>query len=403
MSSRHLVIMFVTFRISPPDFGGELTHCLERMRSLAELGHKVIVLTRGIPRESITEHPAAYRQLSCPIMGKGFGARVAYIFWASWLLLTTPFDVLHMGDMPARRKPTAALAAFWFGCLTRLKRRRAVAVASLVESDSEPWQVRGKNGLYKSLHYFGVKTIVSVSPVLHDAINKWRKGKSFCLPYGVRDDLFTPLDEVEWRCSREHYSIPLDGIVFVTVGSAGIRKGYDLLATAFSELAARHRNWYLCLVGPLSREQGCATGREELDRILLPLKPVDPQVRYLGRIDDRIELRKILGMSDVFVMPTRREGMGIAPMEAMAMGIPAIVSNIPGVTDQACRHEESGLLIPVADPVALREAMELLGGNPELRRTWGLSASKRILQNFSWRAHIETWDRLYRDLGNRCS
>jgi glycosyltransferase involved in cell wall biosynthesis len=228
-----------------------------------------------------------------------------------------------------------------------------------------------------------------------EAVSQWRPDKSILLPYGVRNDLFTTLSDEERRSVRERFGIPEDGVVFITIGSAGRRKGYDLLAQAFAALGGKHHKWFLWLVGPMSQAEGCGTDERELAEMMAPLQQFEAQVRRFGRIDDRGELRRLIGASDVLVFPTRREGIGVAPMEAMAMRLPVVVSRIPGVTDVACVDQETGLLVPVGDAEALARAMERLGSDAGLRDTFGSKARQRINKEFSWGGHIAQWEKLY--------
>ena len=121
-------------------------------------------------------------------------------------------------------------------------------------------------------------------------------------------------------------------------------------------------------------------------------------IKYWGRIDNRDELTTILASSDVFVFPSRKEGMPLAPMEAMSAGVPVIISRIPGVTDQASIEGVTGRYIQVNDADELRNAMIELGSDPELRKRMGRAARQRIEQEFGWEKHIDEWEALYTSL-----
>jgi glycosyltransferase involved in cell wall biosynthesis len=388
-------IVFLSFTYWPPDFGGELLLSIERFQSLAEHGHSVVALTRRPENSSRVEQHGAISIERCPVAGRGFIARAAYVFWAVKALSKLSFNVLHLGAMPAQRKPTAALAACLYGWIAKAKGARTVSVFSLAEDERAVWRVRGIDRLVKPIYYRNIDHIVAVSPELFRAVSQWRPAESILITNGVWDDLFTPLSSEERRAVRERFGIPEDGIVFMTIGSAGQRKGYDLLAQAFAALCVKHHNWFLWMVGPMSRAEGCAADERELAEMMAPLRACKTQVRRFGRINDRSELRRLLGASDVFVFPTRREGIGLAPMEAMAMGLPVVVSRIPGVTDVACVDEETGMLVPVGDAEALARAMERLGSDKELRAAFGKKGRRRINEGFSWRGHIAQWERLY--------
>jgi len=387
--------VFLSFTYWPPDFGGELLLSIERFQTLAESGHSVVALTRHLEDGGPGPRNGGINIMRCPVAGRGTVARTAYLAWSVKTLLRLPFQVLHLGTMPGRRKPLAALEACLYGRIARAKGARAISVFSLAEDDMAVWRMGGKDSLVKPIYYRNIDHIVAVSPQLFRAVSQWRPAKSVLITNGVRDDLFTPLSADERRALRERFGIPQDGVVFITIGSAGYRKGYDLLAQAFARLAGTHHKWFLWLVGPMSRAEGCATNEQKIAEMMAPLRQFEAQVRSFGRINDRNEIRRLLGASDVFVFPTRREGIGVAPMEAMAVGLPVVVSRIPGVTDVASVDQETGLLVPVGDAEALAQAMERLGTDTGLRSAFGTKGRQRINEGFSWRGHIAQWERLY--------
>lgn len=391
--AKPLRIVFLSFDYWPPDFGGELLISIERLQTLVERGHSVVVLTHRPLGSGRAERHGALSIRRCPVGGRSLAARAAYLLWAASALLCMSFDAIHLGVMPASRAPTGALAAWLFASIAKARGARTVSVVSLADSEMEAWHVSGRTRLFRWLYYHRVDRIVAVSPALFEPLYQWRLGKAVLITCGVRDDLFTPLSSEERRLARKQLGIPEDGVVFMTIGAVIQRKGYDLLAQAFAALNPKHGNWFLWMVGPMPH--GCTADQWELVELLAPLRQYKSQVRCFGRIDDRGELRRLLGASDVFVFPTRREGFGLAPVEAMAMALPVIVARIPGVTDVAPVDQETGLFVPVGDVEALVQAMERLGNDSGLRATLGSKARQRIAKEFSWESHIARWEKLY--------
>ncbi len=87
-------------------------------------------------------------------------------------------------------------------------------------------------------------------------------------------------------------------------------------------------------------------------------------------------------------------------MEAMAAGVPVIVSRIEGVTDLANIDGETGLYVEVGDVIALLEAMRKLANDRELRERMGKAAYQRAVEHFGWQAHIDNGKPFIRDLAN---
>jgi glycosyltransferase involved in cell wall biosynthesis len=92
-----------------------------------------------------------------------------------------------------------------------------------------------------------------------------------------------------------------------------------------------------------------------------------PGIEYLGHVDD---MARLLAETDLAVLPSYAEGAPKIVIEAMAMGLPVVVSDIPGCRDMV-EDGENGILVPVADEVALTAAIRRLLADSELRRTMG--------------------------------
>jgi mannosyltransferase len=242
-----------------------------------------------------------------------------------------------------------------------------------------------------------VDLVVSVSPRLNESVQKVFPDKVQELVYGVRDDLFIPMSEEEKTNFRQQSGVLENDVFFIFLGSVGTRKGFDLVYKAFTEIEKETSSVKLWIVGPKSKRENQNLDNLEINQMIEEAEASD-KIRFWGRIDDRQQLAKILGASDVFVFPSRKEGFGIAPLEAMATGIPVIIARIPGVTDLANVKGETGYYIDVNDAQALKAAMDKMTLPAEMRSQMGEKARKRIVNNFGWQAHIDRWEAIYRAL-----
>jgi glycosyltransferase involved in cell wall biosynthesis len=102
-------------------------------------------------------------------------------------------------------------------------------------------------------------------------------------------------------------------------------------------------------------------------------------VRLLGRRND---VDRFLAAADIFVLPSRWEGLPIALLEAMSMGLPVIATNVQGV-DEVIMKQEYGLLVPVEDADRLAAAILQLLRNPQLRKEMGIAGRKRLVDVYS--------------------
>ncbi|MDX6370940.1 MAG: glycogen synthase, partial [Gaiellaceae bacterium] len=113
-----------------------------------------------------------------------------------------------------------------------------------------------------------------------------------------------------------------------------------------------------------------------------PLRSRVPQSKGFVPHD---ELQRLYARAAVVACPSRREGFGVACLEAMAHGRPVVATPMGGLRDLVV-DGETGLVVPARDPAALRAALERLLGDPELRRRLGEAGRRRAGERFSWAA-----------------
>jgi glycosyltransferase involved in cell wall biosynthesis len=115
-------------------------------------------------------------------------------------------------------------------------------------------------------------------------------------------------------------------------------------------------------------------------------------VRFYGRADGD-ELRNLYRNADIFVLPSEREGMPLVLLEALAMGLPVVATDIPGTRD-VIHDGVNGRLVALGDAAALREALFSVTSSPETYRRMS-EASRKFAHQYSWTAVGDTFERLY--------
>lgn len=388
-------IAYVAYTYWPPDFGGELLIAVERFQTLVKRGHTVTVLTPGKPGFPKAEAVDGITIWRSPIIHDSRIGRllrmVVYVLWAIGLLLRLRYEVVHLGSIPGIDPITTALVGWLFVRTAKLKRARTIWVLSLADTESTALDLSGSRRFMREF-LNALTHIVAVSPALYQAAYARFGAKAIALPYAVRTELFQPLDAHERAWIRHEIGLRPEDTVFVFLGSIGYRKGFDVLAQAFANLNRVHATWKLLVLGPRTRAENQNLDEDEVQKVTAPLTS---GVLYYGRENDRRRAAELVGAGDVFVFPSRREGMGIAPMEAMAAALPAIIARLPGFTDQANIDGETGLYVPPGDVEALQYAMERLGCDPALRQAMGQKARQRIITAFNWQNYIRDWETLY--------
>lgn len=166
-------------------------------------------------------------------------------------------------------------------------------------------------------------------------------------------------------------------------------KGVGELAEAARLLQARGSPLRVRLVGP----------RDDHNPASIPQATLEAWVRE-GIVDWPGEVTDIAGLwrdTAIAVLPSYREGLPKALLEAAASGRPMVATDVPGCRE-VVRHGETGLLVPPRDPAALADALARLAGDAELRRRLGASARRLVEERFGEAAIAQSIVSLYRDM-----
>ena len=189
---------------------------------------------------------------------------------------------------------------------------------------------------------------------------------------GVKLDKFDISQRGVWRAAiREKYGIPADARVFGFIGRITGDKGINELFEAYQQILKEMPDSYLMLVGPMEKA-------DSVNNELYEWANTEARVLFCGSTN---VVEQYLSAMDVFILPSYREGFGAVVVEAESMGLPVIVSDIPGPTD-AMRQGETGLIVKKADVETLVEAMRRLGNDKELREKFASNARPFIENSF---------------------
>lgn len=186
---------------------------------------------------------------------------------------------------------------------------------------------------------------------------------------------------------REKLGIQKQDFVFVFIGRLVPDKGIHELIAAFAVLYKVYRNFRLLLVGSYEQEL------YPLNQAVANDIKTNPGIIEAGYQND---VRPYLAIADTLVFPSYREGFPNVVMQAGAMGLPAIVTNINGC-NEIIEQGKNGIIIPTKDKQALREAMIRIATEPELYQSLKEQARNAILTRFE-QSYI--WEELLREYEN---
>lgn len=197
--------------------------------------------------------------------------------------------------------------------------------------------------------------------------------KSLFLGNGVDLKRFDPSAVSAERLAalRDDLGIPEGSFVVGAVGRLVAEKGYRELFAAAEEVRQVMPNTRFVVLGAPDLEKADAITSAEIER-------AQKDVIFTGWVDD---VRDLLALMDVFVLPSWREGQPVSAIEASAMARPIVVTNIRGCREVVTDGED-GLLVPPRDASGLAAAITRLLGDASLRDRLGKAARKRAVAHF---------------------
>jgi glycosyltransferase involved in cell wall biosynthesis len=165
-------------------------------------------------------------------------------------------------------------------------------------------------------------------------------------------------------------------------------KGHRYMIEAMASIVPRHPDLHVLFIGD-------GELREELQARVKRLDLCN-HVHFLG---NRHDVPELLAASDFFVLPSVREGLSMALLEAMATGLPIVATEVSG-TGQVIIPNKTGILVPPGDVQRLAQAIEQLIADPIQTRAMGAAAKQRVEAGFSAQKQVDEHLALYRRLLN---
>jgi glycosyltransferase involved in cell wall biosynthesis len=209
------------------------------------------------------------------------------------------------------------------------------------------------------------------------------------IPVPVDTNAFRPPDQGERDLARSELGLAHAGFTVCYVGHLERRKGVERLVEAFGGIYEERSTARLLLVG------GGPKGPEDTEpslRVLVAQLGMEEVVRFCGVQPDP---RPFLRASDVLVLPSFREGMPNALLEAMACGLPCIAP--PSAGGDEVIEPETGVVPPSNAPEDLLAALRALAGYPGRRATMGRAAVERA-KTFDVERVVDSFEELYQSV-----
>ncbi len=278
-----------------------------------------------------------------------------------------------------------ALIAAYFACFGT--KNRYLLTEQSGDSDSF---IRNRTWFWAPLYRLMYRRAVGVQSISKSLAVRARqmgfRGEPQIIPNGVDLTVFCPIQSDERTEQRQRLGYQPEQVVIVTTSRLVFKNAIDDLLQAMNiAIYKMGLNLSLAIVGD-------GAERKKLEFLTERLGLVE-RVRFFGHLDQP-ETVKIMQASDIFCRPSRSEGLGNSFLEAMAMGLPIIATEVGGIVD-FLRVGENGLSCQPDKPASIAQAIEILSKNSEEQIRLGQNGQSLVRQTYDWDQVSRQMDNLF--------
>jgi len=371
----------------PPVMGGSEVEAQRVCSAMLARGHRVLVLCAGgdpMPpvRDWVDPAGVPVRILTHAETGRWrdltFALRVAWTIWRerhNYQIVYFLMQGLHLAfGLPVARaagKPIVMKVA-GSGVIPLMRSSRA-----------------GRLELHW-LRKWAARLMILNEGMAEEAVaNGFPRRQLLWMPNPVDTEEFRPGSNAEVAELRSRFALPPQAPIIVYVGRLSPEKGLQWLLEAFAKAAHAVPAALLVLLGDGAQ-------RPKLEALAQRLSLGPNHIRFAGRVPVS-EVPLWLRASDIFALVSPSEGFSCALAEAMAAGLPSVVSAIPA-NSQLIDQEVHGVPVPAGDVPAIADAFVRLLRDAPLRLRMGQAARRRVLENFSTPRIVSRYETLFHEV-----
>ena len=384
---RVIKVLMVTGAYHPEISSGGLQSelMIRAMQGRAEVRVLTTAIDRTTPRRSMVDGVDVTR-VHLRVDSMVSKVRAAAVMVLSLLRLVPWSDVIHVHGVSTKNVFVTAIAKLF---------RRPIVLSLHTMGADEPGPIRNTGPLAWWSFRSASRYLAVSAPLLQAALDAGiPTGRIEHVPNGIETDRFRPASPAERRELRRAVGHDVSEPVILFVGYFSHDKQPRVMFDAWLRLFDDHgldttawfvgatRSDYFEVDERIADEmQAEAARRGRAHRLIFtgPLHEVDRHFR----------------LADVFVLPSRREGLPVALMEAMSCGLPCVASLLPGATDTLIVNGTSGRLVPVADVEAFASAVADMLRDPVRASAMGAAARQIVLDRFASEKIAACWLRTY--------
>ena len=376
------ILMFSTY--FPPQYSGAAKQAISLARHLQKRGHHVEFVTvkwPGLPERDTFDGFSVHRVE----MGRGTRHKEFRLWWNLFKFIHKKrhdFDIFHSHGAYYTNSIVGPLAKVFYW--------KSLVKASLADND-----LYGiKSSLAGYIHYSFLRKVDACIGISHDLQTEFISAgispeKVYYMPNGVDTARFYPVGPEEKAALRKAFGLPLDRPVVLSIGVFDQRKNLGWLVENWVRQDAFDTNAFLLVIGPQSRE-------DQDGALIASLKQMAAEKSEILCLMDHVdEIEKLYRAADVFILPSKSEGMPNVVLEAIASGLPCVATRVSGILE-LIEEGKTGFTFAVNDVQGFHHALlNILNGNI---RNMGKRARERVKKEFSLPVIAERYERLYKKL-----
>lgn len=384
----------------PPIMGGAQTYQYNLARGLADLGHDVLVLTGAVP-PVLSDQQERYEKGDFRVIRLEGASEFSKMQANSADFLKRSYDVLRDFD------PDVIYSnGYAFGLAVSLIRTalRGVHVFSYhstpeLDVDKVPGIWKGERDLELAFSRFVLRqgsfdAYIACSKYYLEFAKEYLSSEiknAHQVYYGVDMDRFSP-DQCD---VRDQLGLRPGDFVMLCPVRLLERKGIFDMLDATKMLVDANTPRTIRLVIPTSKLAGNALAMRE---VIEYIRKLGIEKHVILEVDSFLidDMPSLYASADVMVLPSYAEGLGIVSLEAMAMRVPVIATDIPGVRE-VVRNEQTGLTVPVREPAQLASAIVRLRDDIALKNHLIEAGHRQIERDFNHLKQVKKVAKIFAD------
>lgn len=380
---RRGVFAITSYRISILS-NSEVVHCRRWARALRKQGHEVVVLT---PYDrNIEGVPTIFAPLY-PSVGEGvlrYSEALRNIIHYRRRIDQVNPDIVHVLGLFTFMAPDLMFAVLGWD--------NTVVTTWGTDIVPPPHETEGfKQNIMKRFLLGRGEQLTGTSEYLSGEMKKYLPDEEevHVVPYGVDLGHFSPENESKddpekLENSNSGRDLSATNILF----PKGLERKYgpDVLLRAFSRVSQRRTELKLRMLGRGAMEKRLKQFVEK--------RNLDDRVEFSGKIPHR-DMPEEFEEADIAVMPSRVESFGVAALEALAMEVPVIATDVGGFPEVVL-DGETGILVAPEDERELARALRNLAADPDRRRKLGKKGRTFVENHYSWKDCVTRMEQVYK-------